>query len=91
MWNTIDKWLKICDKKLTGSIPEFVREVLEKGDLKLEAQWLKNKLENENSPVVFCHNDMQEGNILISRDVDLENNDDPQLVIIGKQIIYCLH
>lgn len=73
------------DDKLTDDdVPEIIKSVLEKRDLKAESQWLKNRLENENSPVVFCHNDLQEGNILISRDVDLDNNDDPEIVIIGK-------
>lgn len=69
---------------MTESIPEFVRGVLEQGDLRSETQWLKNRLESENCPVVFCHNDMQEGNILIPRAIDLETNDDPEIVIIGK-------
>lgn len=76
--------MKICDVKLTGSIPELVRGVLEQGDLRTEVSWLKNRLESENCPVMFCHNDMQEGNILLSRDVDLETSEDPDIVIIGK-------
>lgn len=89
LWNTIDKWLRILDDKLAGDkVPEIIKSVLENRDLKAETQWLKNRLENENSPVVFCHNDLQEGNILISRDVDLENNGDPEIVIIGKKAIH---
>lgn len=91
LWNTLDKWLKICDDKLTKGIPEMMRGILEQKDLREETKWLKNRLESENSPVVFCHNDLQEGNILIARDVDLENNDIPQLVIIGMSILFLIH
>lgn len=50
------------------------------------------RLEQENSPVVFCHNDMQEGNILMSMDQDKENNpEDPKLVIIGELVNFFQH
>ncbi|XP_050302376.1 choline/ethanolamine kinase [Anthonomus grandis grandis] len=89
LWNTIGRWLKTCDKKLKGDIPEFVVTLLRDVDLKSEAKWLRKRLEVENSPVVFCHNDMQEGNILMSMDQDKENNaeEDPELVIIDFE--YC--
>lgn len=39
--------------------------------------------------MVFCHNDMQEGNILMSLDQDKENNSkSSELIIIG--MILCL-
>lgn len=59
-------------------------------DLRAETKWLKKKLESEGSPVVFCHNDMQEGNILMSQDQEHDkdnNNTEAKIVIIGK-IIY---
>ncbi|CAG9770299.1 unnamed protein product [Ceutorhynchus assimilis] len=88
LWNTIDRWLKTCEKKLKGDIPGFVTDLLDGIDLRGETKWLKQRLEQENSPVVFCHNDMQEGNILISMDQDKENNpNDPELVIIDFE--YC--
>lgn len=37
---------------------------LSKIDFRKEAQWLKKVIEFEAYPVVFCHNDLQEGNIL---------------------------
>lgn len=40
-----------------------LQEILSK-DLKEEYECLKNILKDINSPVLFCHNDMQEGNIL---------------------------
>ena len=34
-------------------------------DLKGEVQWLRDQLKDESFLVVFSHNDLQEGNILI--------------------------
>jgi thiamine kinase-like enzyme len=34
------------------------------GSLAREIQWLKDKVATYNSPIVFCHNDAQEGNLL---------------------------
>lgn len=82
LWSTIEKWLLSCKDKLNESIPDLLRGLLEYKDLKEEAQWLRNRLESENSPVVFCHNDMQEGNILMRRDADVEGKE-PEIVIIG--------
>ncbi|KAJ8958452.1 hypothetical protein NQ318_002239 [Aromia moschata] len=88
IWNTIDRWLQTCDKKLAANVPDFARNVLEKLNLRAEADWLKKRLEAENSPVVFCHNDMQEGNILMCQDSDKENNNsNPKIVIIDFE--YC--
>lgn len=45
------------------------------------------RLEQEKSPVVFCHNDMQEGNILLNMDHEKENTpEESQLMIIGRLI-----
>lgn len=37
---------------------------LSKIDFRKEAQWLRRVIESEAYPVTFCHNDLQEGNIL---------------------------
>nr|CAH7745117.1 unnamed protein product [Callosobruchus chinensis] len=88
LWNTIDRWLRTCESKSFKEAPQKVRDLLEVHDLKNERDWLKRRLETENSPVVFCHNDMQEGNILISRDADMEKEDEePEIVIIDFE--YC--
>lgn len=61
-------------------MPETVRGVT-KIDLKAEADWLRQRVLCENSPVVFCHNDMQEGNILLQQQ---EDDDERKLVLIGR-------
>jgi choline/ethanolamine kinase len=88
LWDTIDRWLKTCEAKLKGGdVPEFLRDVVN-GDIVSEVDWLKKRLEMENCAVVFCHNDMQEGNILIRQDdPENNNNDDPQIVVIDFE--YC--
>lgn len=54
-------------------------------DFKKETVWLKDAVEKVNSPVVFCHNDMQEGNILICQDENENNSDgEPRIVLIGE-------
>jgi choline/ethanolamine kinase len=37
---------------------------MSKIDFRKEVQWLRKVIETEACPVVFCHNDLQEGNIL---------------------------
>ncbi|XP_023029482.1 choline/ethanolamine kinase isoform X2 [Leptinotarsa decemlineata] len=88
LWNTLGRWLKTCIAIPTSNIPECARVLFEKTDFKAERNWLKHRLEAEDCPVYFCHNDLQEGNILLSRDADLDNNNEqPELVIIDFE--YC--
>ncbi|KAJ8978686.1 hypothetical protein NQ317_015655 [Molorchus minor] len=88
MWDTINRWLQTCEKKLKSNVPESVQKFLEKIDLRAETEWLKKRIDAENTPVVFCHNDMQEGNILMCLDADKENNNaEPKIVIIDFE--YC--
>lgn len=89
LWETIERWLKTCDTKLSKeNVPDFIREFLKGVDLRAESKWLKERIEQEDCPVVFCHNDMQEGNILMSLDQDKENNSkSSELIIIDFE--YC--
>lgn len=71
LFGTIDKYM---DQVMKLS---FVREAhvkkykkLMKLDLPAELERLRELLAATPSPVVFCHNDIQEGNILILRDED---------------------
>ncbi|KAF5284206.1 hypothetical protein FQR65_LT00206 [Abscondita terminalis] len=82
LWNTMERWLKSSEKCIAQSAPNtFVF------DLRTEFNWLKNRLQSENSPVVFCHNDMQEGNILMVQDEEIVSNADAKLVLIDFE--YC--
>ncbi|XP_064599853.1 choline kinase alpha-like [Liolophura sinensis] len=53
-------------------------------DLLMEFRELKQRLLNENSPVLFCHNDLQEGNILLEKK---EDDEEPVLTFID--LDYC--
>nr|XP_032525847.1 choline/ethanolamine kinase isoform X1 [Danaus plexippus plexippus] len=75
LWKTIYKWSKIVkeerlDNTVVGkndqeqSIIKHLRTI----DFDKEIEWLKKFLATVESPVVFCHNDMQEGNILMLED-----------------------
>ncbi|XP_018563131.1 choline/ethanolamine kinase [Anoplophora glabripennis] len=90
LWNTIEKWVHKCDTKFLANAPEFAKSILDRMDLWSEIKWLRKRLESESSPVVFCHNDMQEGNILINMDQEQDqsnNNSEPNIVIIDFE--YC--
>lgn len=63
-------------------MPPCAKSLLEIVNLRNEAAWLKNKIIEMDCSVVFCHNDMQEGNILMCLDSE-NNNLGPRLVVIG--------
>lgn len=87
MWDTIDRWLKTCEKKLRGDLPDVAKDLADI-NLREEVKFLRNRLEAEQSPVVFCHNDMQEGNILIRQDINDNNDEKTKIVLIGKYAPY---
>ncbi|KAK7075794.1 hypothetical protein SK128_004650 [Halocaridina rubra] len=71
MWNTMEKWLKsgqeyLSKKPKIDGVPENVIERIEKFNFRKELDFLKKVVSKIQSPVVFSHNDMQEGNILLN-------------------------
>ena len=56
----------VCRKfyRFTDNLPP-------KSDLKKEVEELWNHLENLNSPVVFCHNDLLPANIIYNREIGI--------------------
>lgn len=79
----MENWLKTVEKKFKSGVPDCMKVMMD-FDLKKEVSWLKDLLETVGSPVVFCHNDMQEGNILLLEDDMKNNNGEPKLYLIGK-------
>ncbi|XP_037300235.1 choline kinase A2 isoform X2 [Manduca sexta] len=76
LWKTMGKWLKtVKEERLTGHSTgkndeeQRVIKQLKAVDFDKEIEWLKKFIATVDSPVVFCHNDMQEGNILLLEDV----------------------
>ncbi|XP_014102715.2 choline/ethanolamine kinase isoform X1 [Bactrocera oleae] len=69
LWNCIDRWLKtltgILSRTDWGDKTPLV-DVVRNFDFRKEKAWLQSVINEGNYKVVFCHNDMQEGNILYS-------------------------
>ncbi|KAL3280174.1 hypothetical protein HHI36_017674 [Cryptolaemus montrouzieri] len=61
VWKTMERWLEICEK--STKTRRFIKS--ENINLRVEYKWLREKVEKERIPVVFCHNDINEGNILL--------------------------
>ncbi|XP_050358556.1 choline/ethanolamine kinase isoform X4 [Nymphalis io] len=83
LWKTMGKWMKtVKEERLaqnaTGKNDEeqSIIKQLKSVDYDKEVEWLKKFLASVESPVVFCHNDMQEGNILILEDEIQSTSDD---------------
>ncbi|XP_052892232.1 choline/ethanolamine kinase isoform X1 [Anopheles moucheti] len=52
----------------SSGVAEVDERILTEMDLAGEVEWLRSVVESEDFPVVFCHNDLQEGNILLRQD-----------------------
>lgn len=70
LWITIERWLlnfeDVLNNYTTKSTDELeIIDSVRKIDFKSELAWLKSTVESQDFPVVFCHNDLQEGNILL--------------------------
>ncbi|XP_046680792.1 choline/ethanolamine kinase isoform X1 [Homalodisca vitripennis] len=86
LWDTTARWLQTIDEaklKENHVVDENpIAETLYKLDLQKEVTWLREYLIKIKSQVVFCHNDLQEGNILLR-----EDQEEPSLVLIDFE--YC--
>lgn len=66
----MDRWLLNFEDVLKNYTTKNTSEMeildeVRKIDFKTELAWLKTTVESQKFPVVFCHNDLQEGNILL--------------------------
>lgn len=76
LWNTMNRWLKSVEATLktfekdrtNGNKRIAGDDIITSLNLRAEVEWLKSVIEKEDHPVVFSHNDMQEGNILLRED-----------------------
>jgi choline/ethanolamine kinase len=76
LWNTMNRWLKNVEAVLATAGADNLKngneveeqKVLNKIDFRKEVEWLRETIEREEMPVVFSHNDLQEGNILLRED-----------------------
>ncbi|XP_015586413.1 choline/ethanolamine kinase isoform X2 [Cephus cinctus] len=87
LWDTMARWLDTTTEIL-DNVDEIDARHLENVnairamDLEHELSWYRTFVKQVKHPVVFCHNDMQEGNILIR-----QNSRKPELVLIDFE--YC--
>ncbi|XP_023160509.1 choline/ethanolamine kinase isoform X2 [Drosophila hydei] len=73
IWNCMDRWLASLDSIVKGKIDskpnstvlQKQRELMRSIDYVKEIAWLRSVIDAGDYPVVFCHNDLQEGNILL--------------------------
>lgn len=65
LWDTMDRYLQQPIKNVNWSQYHIKLDNIKSMNLCEEACWLKKHLTKLESPVVFCHNDIQEGNILL--------------------------
>ncbi|KAJ7323773.1 hypothetical protein OS493_030561 [Desmophyllum pertusum] len=86
VWETISGW---CEDVVQTQFNEQDKAVklakLKSMDLKQEFQFLRNYLETATSPgpVTFCHNDLQQGNILrVAKEVQENNEEEFDLKLI---------
>ncbi|KAJ0183016.1 hypothetical protein K1T71_000992 [Dendrolimus kikuchii] len=89
VWKTMGKWLKTAkEERLAGTTPgkneeeQRIIKYLKTVDFDKEIEWLKKFIATVDSPVVFCHNDMQEGNILMLEDVAPSHDDEVSSVYV---------
>ncbi|KAL4142382.1 hypothetical protein QTP88_004849 [Uroleucon formosanum] len=71
LWDTMDRWLQQPIKDINWLSENMELDQILSTNLCDETRWLKKHLSKLRSPVVFCHNDLQEGNIL------MKENDPP--------------
>ncbi|RLU19943.1 hypothetical protein DMN91_008502 [Ooceraea biroi] len=87
IWDTMNNWLNTATD-IFASTDDIDNQQLENIraikciDLKHEIDWFRSLVTQQKHPVTFCHNDMQEGNILLQH-----NTRRPELVLIDFE--YC--
>lgn len=91
LWKTMAKWLRTAKEdrlaaEAQGKNEEEQRIIkyLKSIDFDKEIEWLKKFIATVDSPVVFCHNDMQEGNILLLEDVAQSHDDEVSSVYLQR-------
>lgn len=81
LWNTMNRWLKNVGMTLESFRKDQLNgnkripgdDIINRLDLRAEVDWLRALVDKEDFPVVFSHNDLQEGNILLREDFTSSN------------------
>jgi len=82
LWESIRKYLDMCASvEFTDPTDEQVYADIKKDmDFASEYEWLREMLVGVNSPIVFCHNDLHEGNMLIRNSEESKGNTEITLI-----------
>lgn len=94
LFNNMQRWLMYANAIKVDTVPASERNSavrLLSVDLAEEVRWLRGFLTSANSPIMFCHNDLQEGNILFMESNLKENSGlkEDNLVFIDYE--YCAY
>ncbi|SPP86252.1 choline/ethanolamine kinase isoform X1 [Drosophila guanche] len=73
IWNCMQRWVTSFESIVKGkmqskpdsAVLQKQRELMRTIDYVQEIAWLRSVIDSGDYPVVFCHNDLQEGNILL--------------------------
>ncbi|XP_017081505.2 choline kinase A2 isoform X2 [Drosophila eugracilis] len=73
IWNCMERWVSGFENIVKGnvqskpksSVLEKQMELMRTFDYVQEVAWIRSVIDDGDYPVVFCHNDLQEGNILL--------------------------
>ncbi|XP_037070096.1 choline/ethanolamine kinase-like isoform X2 [Pollicipes pollicipes] len=90
LWQTMKKWIQLSHTSLSdvtlADNPEKkdIIKALRLCNYDQEMDWMRKYFAKTSSPVMFCHNDCQEGNILRH---DVSSSQEPRLTLIDYE--YC--
>nr|CAD7266024.1 unnamed protein product [Timema shepardi] len=96
-WDTINRWKERAEATLNSDEPlgPATKDIIKKikvHNFTIEIDWLRKHLTTVDSPVCFCHNDLQEGNILLCEEKKYSTKQTmstAQLVVIDFE--YCAY
>ena len=64
LWTQYDRWLDGLSQELLERIPRFCSEIGTLEKLKSESRWLQEEIAKTQSPIVFCHSDINKPNVI---------------------------
>lgn len=79
LWATMDRWFLNLEKLLIdyetkNDTDMKILQSIQKINIREELDWMKAIVQKLDYPVVFCHNDLQEGNILFKEQTNGYSN-----------------
>ncbi|CAG2056077.1 unnamed protein product, partial [Timema podura] len=96
-WDTINRWKESAEATLNSDEPlgPATKDIIKKikvYNFTIEIDWLRKHLTTVDSPVFFCHNDLQEGNILLCEE---KKNSTQQIMSTAQLVVidfeYCAY